>query len=146
MKTLDDIVALFEFLDDWDQRYQYLIELGDTLPEMPANLKNDTNKVKGCMSQVWVSPYRLVASPDLIGFHGDCDSPIIKGILALLIQLSENKTPENINTLDVDAIFSRLQLDDHLSPNRHVGVYAIVLLMKQQVNSLTALSEKSISV
>ncbi len=136
MASLDDIVDIFELLGDWDQRYQYLTELGEKLPAMPEALKTDANKVRGCMSQVWVCAYRDQDAPRLVGFHGDCDTSIIKGVLAVLIQLSAGKTVEEIEQLDVDELFTRLNLDEHLSPNRHIGVYAIVDLMKQQARSL----------
>lgn len=136
MASLDDIVDIFELLGDWDQRYQYLMELGEQLPVMPESLKTEDNKVRGCMSQVWVSARRDEADPDRVRFHGDCDTSIIKGVLALLIQLSAGKTVAEIEQLDVDELFSRLNLDEHLSPNRHVGVYAIVELMKRQAREL----------
>jgi cysteine desulfuration protein SufE len=136
MANLDDIVDIFELLGDWDQRYQYLTELGEKLPVMPEALKTDDNKVRGCMSQVWVCAYRDEDAPDLVRFHGDCDTSIIKGVLAVLIQLSTGKTVEEIEQLDVDELFARLNLDEHLSPNRHIGVYAIVELMKQQARNL----------
>jgi cysteine desulfuration protein SufE len=136
MTNLDDIVDIFEMLGDWDQRYQYLTELGEKLPSMPDALKTDANKVKGCMSQVWVSAWRDEAHPQLINFYGDCDTSIIKGVLAVLIQLTAGKTIAAIEQLDVDELFARLNLDEHLSPNRHVGVYAIVALMKQQARAL----------
>ena len=86
------------------------------------------------MSQVWIAPYPDDQNSNTWHFHGDCDTAIIKGVLALLIQLVDGKTAEQIAQLDVDEIFEKLQLYDHLSPNRHVGVYAIVELMKKQVS------------
>jgi len=136
MTRLDDIVDIFELLGDWDQRYQYLTELGEKLPEMPESLKTENNKVKGCMSQVWVSAYRDENNTMLIRYHGDCDTSIIKGVLAVLIQLTAGNMTEVIEQLDVDELFEKLNLDEHLSPNRHIGVYAIVELMKQQVRDL----------
>lgn len=136
MTTLNDIVDIFELLDDWEQRYQYLIELGEKLPAMPAEYKTEDNKVKGCMSQVWVYPYVDEQNSDKLHFYGDCDTSIIKGVLALLIQLADNKSAAELNQVDVDEMFERLNLDEHLSPNRHVGVYAIVELMKQQAYEL----------
>ncbi|NNF95552.1 MAG: SufE family protein [Halobacteria archaeon] len=136
MTTLADIVDIFELLEDWEQRYQYLIELGEKLPPMPAEHKTEDNKVRGCMSQVWVHPYTDIAEPSKLHYYGDCDTSIIKGVLALLIQLADNKTAAELDQLDVDEIFERLNLDDHLSPNRHVGVYAIVELMKQQAREI----------
>jgi len=137
MTGLDDIVEIFELLGDWDQRYQYIIELGEELPPMPETLKTEQNKVKGCMSRVWVSAWCDEQNPQLIYFHGDCDTSIIKGVLAILIHLSSGKTLDAIEQLDVDELFARLHLDEHLSPNRHVGVYAIVALMKQQAHDLS---------
>ena len=136
MSHLDEIVDNFELLDDWDQRYQYLIELGERLPPMPEELKTEDNKVKGCMSQVWISAYRDPNDPAHTHFHGDCDTSVIKGVLALLIQLIGGGTRKEIDALDVDELFSRLSLDEHLSPNRHLGVYAIVELMKAQARKL----------
>ncbi len=137
MKRLDELVDTFEFLGDWDQRYQYLIELGEQLPLMPEGLKIERNKVKGCMSQVWISAYPDHDDASLIRYFGDCDTSIIKGVLALLIHLVSGKSIEAVESLDVDDFFRRLKLDEHLSPNRHVGVYAIVELMKQQARRLS---------
>lgn len=136
MTTLDDIVDIFELLEDWEQRYQYLIELGEKLPPMPAEHKTEDNKVKGCMSQVWVHAHPDDKDADKLHYHGDCDTSIIKGVLAVLIQLADDKSSDEIQRLDVDELFERLNLDEHLSPNRHVGVFAIVELMKQQARAL----------
>ena len=136
MTTLDDIVDIFELLEDWEQRYQYLIELGEKLPAMHSEHKTEDNKVKGCMSQVWVYAYPDDKDTDKLHYHGDCDTSIIKGVLAVLIELADNKTAAEIQQLDVDELFERLNLDEHLSPNRHVGVFAIVELMKQQARAL----------
>lgn len=133
--NLDDYVDTFELFDDWNARYQYLTELGDQLAPLPDNVRVDDNKVKGCMSQVWVSAYR---NPDdgLIYFHGDCDTATIKGVLALLIDLMSGKSADQVLATNLDEIFERLSLNDHLSPNRHFGIYAIVELMKEQVHAL----------
>lgn len=135
MTTLDEIVDIFDLLGDWDQRYAYLTELGEQMPVMPETDRNETNKVKGCMSQVWVSAHRNQTG-DSVYFTGDCDTSIIKGVLALLIQLTDNRPLDEIEMLDIDEFFERLQLDENLSPNRHVGVYAIVDLMKQQARDI----------
>jgi len=135
MTTLDEVVEIFELLGDWDQRYAYLTELGEQMPAMSDADRTETNKVKGCMSQVWVSAHRNQAD-NSVYFTGDCDTSIIKGVLALLIQLTENRSLNEIEMLDVDEFFERLKLDENLSPNRHVGVYAIVDLMKQQAMNI----------
>jgi len=142
MTSLDDIVDTFELLGDWDQRYQYLVELGEKLPALPEEARTEDNKVKGCMSQVWVHAYSNPDDPKLIRYHGDCDTSIIKGVLALLIQLAEDRSADDIRKMDVDEFFERLKLDEHLSPNRHVGVYAIVDLMKQQAREIEKRAEQ----
>jgi cysteine desulfuration protein SufE len=139
MTSLQDIVETFELLGDWDERYQYLVEVGEQLPPLPEAARDEDHRVKACMSQVWVCAYPDPHRDGHIAFHGDCDTAIIKGVLALLIQLCSGKTAQEIQELDMDEVFRRLQLDEHLSPNRHVGVYAIFELMKTQA---AALAEK----
>ena len=136
MTDLADIVDTFELLGDWDQRYQYLIELGEQLPPMPDALKTEDNRVKPCMSTVYITAYTDPDHPDRVRYHGDCDTAIIKGVLALLIELVSGRTVAEIQAIDMDEIFEQLQLGEHLSPNRHVGVYAIVDLMKAQARKL----------
>ncbi len=132
MSEIEEIVEAFEFLDDWDARYHYLIELGEALPAMPPELKTVENWVRPCMSTVHVTASRVPQQPQLIRFAGDCDTAIIKGVLALLIDLLSNRSLEEIRALDVDRLFKRLQLEEHLSPSRHVGIYAIVDKMRER--------------
>lgn len=132
----DEVVENFELFDDWDSRYVYLVELGDTLPPMDDALRVDENRVKGCMSQVWVCAVPQQGDARRIAYQGDCDTAIIKGVLALLVGLCSDKTAEEIARLDIDGLFGRLRLQDHLSPNRHFGIFAIVELMKQQAADL----------
>jgi cysteine desulfuration protein SufE len=136
MSEIEEIVETFEFLDDWDARYQYLIELGEALPPMPAELKCDENWVKPCMSTVHVAALPMDGDQARVRFVGDCDTAIIKGVLALLIDLLSNRSPQEIRQLDVDGLFKRLQLEEHLSPNRHVGIYAIVDKMIERASAL----------
>ncbi len=133
---IEEIVDAFEFLDDWDARYQYLIELGEDLPPLPAELKTDENWVRPCMSTVHVAAQRVPEQPELIRFTGDCDTAIIKGVLALLIDLLSYRTLREIREMDVDSLFRQLQLEEHLSPNRHVGIYAIVDKMRERAAAL----------
>ncbi|MEA3638753.1 MAG: SufE family protein [Lamprobacter sp.] len=128
-ESIQEIIDTFDLLGDWDQRYQYLVEIGERLPVMDPADKTDANRVMECMSTVHV-----VAKPEsgVIQFGGDCDTAIIKGVVALLVGLFSGKTASEIASLDVDALFEGLQLEEHLSPNRHVGVYAIVNKMKGQ--------------
>lgn len=133
---IDKIAADFEFLEDWDQRYQYLTELGEALEPMPEAEKTEDNRVKACMSKVWVKALPDPEHPGKLIFHGDCDTAIIKGVVALLVNLFNSKSPQLIVDMDVDALFDRIQLAENLSPARHVGVYAIVEKMRAQARSL----------
>ena len=128
---IDDIVDTFELLGDWDQRYEYLVELGERLAPMETADKVDANRVMECMSTVHVIA-KPVNGSGALRFEGDCDTAIIKGVVALLVGLFSGKTAPEIEDIDVDALFEGLKLQEHLSPNRHVGVYAIVNKMKKQ--------------
>lgn len=132
MKDFNEIIDTFELLGDWEARYQYLVELGEALPPMPAALKTDASRVKACMSTVHVAARRDAADPTSIHYHGDCDTAIIKGVVALLVQVMSGRTAPEIQALDIDRLFAGLQLEEHLSPNRHVGIFAIVEQMKEQ--------------
>ena len=146
MTNLDDIVDIFEMLGDWDQRYQYLVELGDTIGVMPDAEKISDNQVKGCMSTVYVCPHCDATNPGKIYFTGFCDTAIIRGVLAILLMICSGRTIEEIQALDIDEIFERLHLADHLSPNRHVGIYAIVVLMKALAAQLAQHSKSAVQV
>ncbi len=134
MLSIDELLENFEFLEDWDSRYAYLVELGEALSPMPESLRTEENRVKGCMSQVWVAA-ESSGRHDLLSYHGDCDTAIIKGVLAVLIGLFSGRTAGEIGDLDVESVFDGLGLKEHLSPNRHVGVYAIVDLMQKQASA-----------
>lgn len=132
---IQEIIDNFELLGDWEQRYQYLVELGERLPRMPVEDKTDANRVMECMSLVHVTAHPDPVQPGHLLFTGDCDTAIIKGVVALLVGLFSGKTPADIESLDVDDLFKGLRLEENLSPNRHVGVYAIVNTMKRQAQA-----------
>mgnify|MGYP002713132449 CR=1 FL=1 len=141
MSDIDTIISGFEMLGEWEHRYQYLAELGEKLAPMPDALRVEANRVKPCMSQVWVYAQPDPKNPQHIHFHGDCDTSIIKGVVALLIKISKGKTPQEFIDLDIDHLFEGMKLADHLSPNRHVGIYAIVDVMKSQAQQLLETSD-----
>jgi cysteine desulfuration protein SufE len=130
-----DIVDSFDLLGDWDQRYEYLVELGETLAPMPPEDRTEANRVKECMSTVHTAAHPAPDAAGTLIFTGDCDTAIIKGVVAILVGLFSGKTAAEIEALDVDDLFEGLHLEEHLSPNRHVGVYAIVRLMKAQARA-----------
>lgn len=133
-----EIIDDFELLGDWDERYRYLVEIGERLPPMAAADKTDGNRVMECMSIVHVAAHPDPVKLSRLVYGGDCDTSIIKGVVALLVRIFSGKTPAEIEEIDVDALFEGLRLAEHLSPNRHVGVYAIVEKMRRQARALAA--------
>lgn len=129
---ISDILDTFDLLGDWEQRYHYLVELGERLAPMAQVDRTEGNRVEPCMSQVWVATAPDTAHPGKVRVTGDCDTAVIKGVVALLVSLCDGKTPAQILALDFDGLFEGLKLAEHLSPSRHVGVFAIVEKIREQ--------------
>ncbi|MEZ5894955.1 MAG: SufE family protein [Parvularculaceae bacterium] len=123
MQSIDDIIADFTFLDDWDERYKYLIDLGRHLDPYPDGLRDDAHKVKGCASQVWLAS---AMEDGKLVFAGDSDAHIVKGLVALMIALYSGKTPAEILATDAEATLTPLDLSDHLTPQRSNGLASMV--------------------
>lgn len=122
----NDIIDEFSMFDDWEERYQYMIDLGKTLPLIDTQYKTDDNLIKGCQSKVWVHA-NLVGNQ--IVFTADSDAIITKGIIAILIRAFSNQEPQaiiNANTDFIDAI----GLKDHLSPTRANGLVSMIKQLK----------------
>ncbi len=132
---LDRIIETFEFLPDWEHRYLFLDELGEKLDPMTAEDMVQENIVPPCMSTVYVKARPVEGDPSRIRYDGFCDTPTIKGVVAILVALFSGRTPQEVEELDTDAMFDRLHLFENLSPTRHVGVYAIVEKMKAQARA-----------
>lgn len=132
MTDVADILDSFDLLGDWEQRYQYLVELGERLPPMADADRCEENRVKPCMSQVWVATAPDAGRPGHVRLTGDCDTAIIKGVVALLVSLCDGKAPAEILATDFDGLFEGIKLAEHLSPSRHVGIYAIVEKIREQ--------------
>jgi cysteine desulfuration protein SufE len=127
---LDRLLETFEIIDDWEERYSILIDLGNKLPPFPDELKNEQTKVEGCLSQVWMICEKTDDDPPRYEFIADSDSHIVKGLIAVLQAVYSGKTAEEIGETDIEEIFSRLGLEQHLSPNRRNGFYAMVERIK----------------
>ena len=135
--TVDRIVETFEMLPDWENRYLFLDELGEKFEPMKPEDKTDERRVMECMSTLHIMA-KPGDKPGLIDFNADCNTSTIKGVVAVIVALFANKTNEEIQNTDIAEVFKQLQIFEHLSPNRHVGVYAIVRKMKQQAQELSA--------
>lgn len=123
--SLPELLENFEFLDDWMERYRYIIELGKRLPEMPEAQRTAENKVLGCQSQVWL----VVAEsddPERIVFEADSDAHIVRGLVAILLVMFSGKTRAEILALDPRPTFAELGLDQHLSQGRSNGLLSMV--------------------
>lgn len=125
--TIDEIRDNFALLDDWDDRYRYVIELGRTLDPMPEAEHSAANKVLGCASQVWLSKQldRSGGEPSL-NYLGDSDAHIVRGLIAILLTLYSGRTPQHILETDALALFDELGFREHLTPQRSNGLRSMV--------------------
>jgi len=126
--TIDDILENFALLDQWDDRYRYVIELGRTLPPLPESAHVEANKVQGCASQVWLVTH---VKPDgaagpVLSFDGDSDAHIVRGLIAILFALYSSKPAREILSTDALALFDRLGLRENLTPQRTNGLRSMV--------------------
>ena len=124
--NIDELVENFELLGDWEDRYRYIIDLGRKLPLMPEADHSEANKVRGCMSQVWLTHQVEPGPPLTLEFQGDSDSHLVKGLIALLLLLTSGKTAKEILAIDIASIFTRLGLENHITMNRRNGFYSMV--------------------
>jgi cysteine desulfuration protein SufE len=125
--SFDEILADFQLLDDWEDRYRYVIELGRKLEPLPDEERSPANKVQGCVSQVWLSTHvdKSGGVPRLT-FVGDSDAHIVRGLIAILFALYSGKTAEEIVRIDAAERLGLLHLKDHLTPQRSNGLMAMV--------------------
>ncbi|MBL8630207.1 MAG: SufE family protein [Rhodospirillaceae bacterium] len=136
--TFDDLKENFALFDEWDDRYEYIIDLGRKLPPFPASLQTDAHKVRGCMSQVWLVPGHPDGKPELFAFAADSDSVIVKGLIAVLGILFSGQTPEAIAAIDPVAALRDLGFEQHLAPTRRNGLVAMVQKIKQSAAAQAA--------
>lgn len=131
--ALDEILETFEVLDDWDERYGYLIELGQNLPPMEECLKTPENKVEGCLSTVWlVTETSEEQGETVFQVVADSDSVIVRGLIALLLAVYSGKPAREILSRDVKALFAALGLQQHLSATRRNGLAAMTARIRAE--------------
>ena len=122
--ALADIIDDFALIEDWDERYRYLIELGRALQPLPDNLRTEANKVRGCASQVWIATE--TSNDNALVIQGDSDAHIVKGLVKLTLAIFDGLEPAVVLQTDASAIFGQLGLSQHLTPQRSNGVRAMV--------------------
>ena len=140
MSKIDDIVENFNLLDEWDDRYRYVIELGRALPPMAETDHTEANKVQGCASQVWLT---TKVAPNGLGgpvltFEGDSDAHIVRGLVAILIALYSGKTARDILATDALALFDRIGLRENLTPQRSNGLRSMVERVRAEASAALA--------
>jgi cysteine desulfuration protein SufE len=134
---IDELVDNFSFLDDWEDRYRYLIELGRGLDPLDDAERTPATKVRGCASQVWLISQVKGQGPDAVfGFRGDSDAHIVRGLIAVLFILYSARTAREILTIDEKDVFAKLGLNDHLTSQRSNGLASMVARIKR--DALTA--------
>ena len=138
--TTDEIIADFSLLTDWDDRYRYVIELGRALAPLGADAHNEVNKVQGCASQVWLatSVEPNGAAGPVLTFEGDSDAHIVRGLIAILLIVYSGKPAREILDTDAVALFERLGLREHLTPQRSNGFRAMVERIKADARGAIA--------
>lgn len=138
-ETQDEIIEEFDGLTDWMDRYAYIIDLGNTLPEFPEADKTPQNLIEGCQSRVWITAQK--ENDNEIHFQADSDALIVKGIVALLMRVLNNRTPQEI--LDADLYFiDKIGLKEHLSPTRSNGLVAMVKQIHNYAKAYRMLESK----
>ena len=128
MSAIDSIREDFASLDDWEDRYRYVIELGHALEPLSEEAHNGVNKVRGCVSQVWLEcePRTNAEGAGILHYRGDSDFHLVRGLIAIAIALFSDRTPEQIRAVDAVVTFRALGLEQHLTPQRSNGVRAMV--------------------
>ena len=119
---IENLIENFELLDDWEDKYRYIIDIGSKLPALDEKLYGDEWKVRGCQSQVWLVPQKV---DNKLFFSGDSDAAIVKGIVAIVLGIFSGKTATEIKNTNVEDIFEKLGLHEHLSPSRRNGLTAM---------------------
>lgn len=126
--SIEEILENFEFLDDWEDRYKYLIDLGKALPELSSDEKADQNKVQGCVSQVWLitTTQAREDGTTILTFKGQSDALIVQGLVAIVIAIFSEKSAKEILNINISELFQNLQLQEHLSPQRSNGLKSMI--------------------
>ena len=138
MASLDKIMDDFSFLDDWEDRYRYVIELGKELPDLADEKKTAENKVQGCASQVWVVSHSDGGADPILTFEGDSDAHIVRGLVAIVLATYSGKKASEIAALDAIEVFGKIGLVEHLSSQRANGLRSMVNRIREEARLLAA--------
>ncbi|WP_273725553.1 SufE family protein [Brucella gallinifaecis] len=134
--TIDNIVSDFEFLDDWEDRYRYVIDLGKELPAYPDDARDAAHKVQGCVSQVWLKTIPHEGADPVIDFLGDSDAHIVRGLVAIVLAFYSGRKASEIVASDPEEVLKKLGLDEHLTPQRSNGLRSMVARIRRDAEAL----------
>ena len=133
--TLDELLDTFEFFDDWEDKYRFIIDIGKELPGLPDGDKTDAHLIRGCQSQVWLT---YESSDEGLKLTMDSDAHIVRGLIAVVLIVIQNRSASEIQQLDIEGIFGQLDLLAHLSVTRGNGLRAMVSRIKEVAHNNTA--------
>lgn len=139
--TIEELAENFALFDEWEDKYAYIVDLGRRMDALPDAEKSPETKVTGCMSQVWIKPEVTDDVPARLRFRGDSDAHIVKGLIAILLQIYSDRTAEEILSVDPKAMMTRLELENHISPNRRNGLVSMVETIRGYATRLKAKQE-----
>ena len=128
---INQLIEEFELFDDWEEKYSYIIELGKKLPKLDEAEKVESNKVNGCVSQVWLV---IKQNHEKLYFYADSDAMIVKGLLAIVLRIYSGKTKDQINKINFEQVFTKLDLKNHLSPSRSNGLFSVIRKVQEISN------------
>ena len=134
-EDIQDMIDDFTFLDDWEERYSHVIDMGKSLAPLEASERNIATKVKGCVSQVWLVSEHGDGPDPILSFRGDSDAHIVKGLVAVALQIFSGRPASLIQTLNAEAILKQLSLEEHLSPQRSNGLKAMIARIKAEAKA-----------
>jgi cysteine desulfuration protein SufE len=129
--TVEELLEEFQEMEDWDERFDYLVDLGKELPKLSNEQQTEGNLVKGCMSTVWLYTTSPDSEPDTMMISADSDSLIVKGLIVVLLSYYSGRTAKEILDRNPDELFEQLGLSSHLSPQRRNGLFSMVKRLRE---------------
>ena len=125
-EPVEELLNTFDLFDDWEDRYRYIIELGDEVENLPSEHKVEANRVQGCQSNVWLVADVQPGDPAVIDLKADSDSQIVRGLIAILLAVYNHRPPQEILAFDIRGLFEKIGLSQHLSRSRSNGFFSMV--------------------
>jgi len=141
--SIDDIIEAFSLLDDWEERYRYVIELGRSLPAYPETLRDSAHKVSGCVSQVWLSLDSNGDHDPILTIRGDSDAHIVKGLVFILLRFYNGKRASEIVSANVEDLLDNLGLEQNLTPQRSNGLKSMIVRIRREAQQLIRIDLQS---